>query len=287
MTAAGLIEKYNETDYLWWWEYKPFRWEKNPYQNLVQFNQNQWKHHWDCTIFWTLWMLEYNTWLWIDEKYTKQKWNLAREKWIVEYWVWWTFWDATNFVKSEVEKDFEVELHMDRIYILSEQVEKALEDWWACTVWFHGAWSEDWYNDVNDDWIAWKSNYDKTGGHLAYMIRKEGNYYKVDSYYWDLDYNKYKVKNLIELVRNWFVMSYVYFLYLKKVDMSKLPEHKKVEEVTDQDEKNIIAEWERIVWKAIEEKDYKTIYDVYTWSYAITRMLIDIYEIRSKWGGNF
>jgi hypothetical protein len=133
-------------------------------------------------------------------------------------------------------------------------------------------------------WGIKTSKFARLWGHSTFLKRKVGEedmYEIVDS----VEKMRYDIPKdvFFEMVENWNIRNYAYVLFPKNIldmpELDVLPEHIKVEDVDDFDDKQIIVarqtEWAEWIngWNELLYKDY-------TKKNAVTRMLIDLARIR-------
>jgi len=242
------------TDYIVWIEW----WEKlldtkNPYKQLIEFNQNKGIHKWSCTIFACIWMVNYNTWLSFKQT-DVEKWSkYFIDKWIIK--------PGKGAYISRVVDEFRRILRdvykEDVIYltipIKSDLFEKALNNWWSFEIGYRT--SKEKLRDTQEDWIEDNCEYPKVWWH-AVWIRKVGwELEVVNSYKWILKYNRYKFKEGLKQLRCE-VDKWIYFPYariiMKKENIQPNPDIRLVEEA--------IERW--------ITKDKQLLEDIKKWNYT-------------------
>ena len=281
----GLIEKYWEQDWLLWGEYNFLKY-KNPYRNLNEYNQlSDTIHRNSCTIFGSMASVGYNCWIDFTQDEVEKASQRAIDDWVVDPNAWATFVWATDFVRKYCNRLYSMDLISYRVPINWEQFKEWLDNGWSFTIWYRT--SRDLLDDTEKDWVAWEGDYPKGGGHLVYYVSKENNDYVVNSYVWLRKYNQFRFDKFSDLVKNAVMFSFAYVLIRKNINMNILPTHNRVSDTTNNSHKDIILEWERILQKAITEKNYTPLYNNYTDDEYITKMLIEIAYIRKDYWKDF
>ena len=277
-----LIEKYWKKDWLLWWEFNFLKY-KNPHKNLNEYNQlSDRTHRNSCTIFWTMASVWYNCWIDFTQDEVEKASIQAINEGVVDPNVWAYFVDAVDFVRNYINKNYHKELISFRVPTNSQDFKDWLDNGWSFAIGYRTSW--DLLNDTEKDWVARESDYPKGGGHLVYYVAKEGDEYVVNSYVWLREYNQFRFDKFADLLNNSVLFPFAYILLNKNIDMNKLPEHG---EANNNSKRNIILEWERILGKAIVSKNYQPLYNNYTDEEFITKMLIEIADIRKTYWRDF
>lgn len=282
----GLIEKYDSRDYFLGWENKTFINKFNPYQKLQEFNQmNETIHRNSCTIFGWMWSVGYNSWIKFTQHEVEKASQRAIDDWVVDPNYWATFIGAVNFLRKYCKKTYDLDLISFRIPVDSEEFKNALDNKWACMIWYRT--SNTLNNDIQKNWIAEEKNYPKWNWHLVYYIYKSNDEYVINSYKWRKKYNQFRFKYFSDLLENWVLFQYAYILIPNNIKMDILPLHIIPENINQQEDRQIAIERQRILSKAITEKNQKPIYKSYIDNKYITKMLIEIALLRDLYWTDF
>lgn len=214
MIEQGLIENYDDRDFIMSWEME-FLNKINPYQTIWEFNQrNKYIHRSSCSIFSSMWTIMYNT----DKKFTQEDVEEYSSKaindWIVVPWVGAYFNKAVKYIAKQFD------LIYYRIDVKSDLFKKWLDNKRAFACWMY--FPKEMVIDSQDDWIIQGSDFPKKQGHWIVMIQKEWENYFINSYYWKLKYNRHKIENFEKLVDNGVIFWKAYILLDKKDIMNQI-----------------------------------------------------------------
>ena len=267
-----IIERYDDRDWLWW-EFA--RWEqKCPHNLTLEYNQNIDPHKRDCTVYWNIGQGGCNMWENIPETYVRQKWNEARELGLIIEGKGWFFDTVTSQVRKRLTADYK-EVLQYQAPVWWDIFREALKNWWSCAIGIR--YSNEMKTDKEYNGELNQPKYPFSWGHMAYLRLNGDKVEIVDSYKWSHRHNTYTVEKFEELVANNQFFYNVYFIIPKPMT-HQLPEH--IGWATA-DEKQIVIERERLLDIAMENEN-KPLFNNYTDSQALTKMLIEIALIR-KW----
>ncbi len=169
----------------------------------------------------------------------------------------------------------------------SSEYRDALDKWYSLVLWYR--WNRLYNNDVDDNCILeWYEFGEWTYGHAIRKFKKktsDGGNYSTGIYGWD-NYeatkkcNIYKITRDGSLIDNNVFFSSAYFYSFIDGPMSNiiLPRHI---QPSSGSKREIILAWERIMTKYMEDWG-QAMFKNYLDDYAITRMLIEIHDLRKQ-----
>lgn len=217
------------------WNYNGQSWffdEPNPHFQINEYNQNDERLDYNyCTIFASMNTILTNTWYKFTQNDIVQACKQARQEWVVQP-NWATAPDAMRFVEKYVNKNFNLnivafrfDIYKDEVY---EEFLKALNNWRAFSQFYKS--SSESYEDINDDWIAKKKDYEKWEiWHMTNLVMLDWEIKSVNNYKWERKYNIFTWKYFKKLLENHFMYPVAYtFLDASQIwmrDINKIVIH--------------------------------------------------------------
>lgn len=212
MFEWGLIEKYDDRDFLVWSD-NPLVQLANPHKKLQQFDQSLRPiDRMSCSIFSANTMLAYNTGEYITQQDVQEESSLAIEQWVVDPNEWAYFVDAMNFTRKRAKERFWLEMRQYRIKVQSREFAKALDLWRAFVVWYYSSPEMRMDSEIDGIVNGDGSEFDKGTGHAVGCIYKTDWVYFVNSYVHNRQHNTFKVDNIAGLIENGVMFTYAYTL---------------------------------------------------------------------------
>ena len=210
----GLIENYNERDFMVSWE-MDFLNKPNPYQTIWEWNQRrEYIHRSSCSVFASMWVIMYNTYRTFTQEDVEKVSNEAIKDWIVKPWVGAYFNKAVDYISKKFD------LQYLRVSVKSDLFKKGLDNNWAfmCGMYF----PKELLKDSQDDGIIQGDDFENNLGHAVVQIEKEWEKIIINSYKWRIEYNQHTVENFYKLVDNGVIFWYAYILLDKKENMEDI-----------------------------------------------------------------
>lgn len=176
---------------------------------------------------------------------------------------------------------------MSRAYVKlgSPDYYLALEKWFSLSTGY--GWNRTYNIDRNEDSVVQKNHRGSASYHhcIRHVVTDETNNVLIPDNYPKRASNVYRnpeIHKKIEESGNYFTRWYFYF-QKNSLLMANLPQHISRDEVTSPETREIIIARETEISAWLNNGgDPAKLYKNYTWSHAITRMLIDLKWVRSK-----
>jgi len=241
-----------------------------------------------CSLHACLWALSDLTGYKFGLEEIKWLWNEAKKDGASEWWGWWMY-KAVDLVRHYRNNTHPLSTITSwQIRLGWNKYRDVLDKWYSVIVGYR--WNRLYNNDVDDNCILeWYEFGEGTYWHAIRTYKKRPNDFGklVNGIYWTDNYEKtkncnvYRLAQNARLIENNVFFSYGYFYSFINNPMSNviLPRHI---QPSSGAERSISLAWENIMTKYMEDGG-KPSFKNYVDDYAITRMLIEIHDLRKKW----